>query len=104
MLPNQPQIAELTAKCLFVTGFCQSGFAASMIFSGALRGAGDTVRVMAINLGSTILVRFVGVMIVVFYFRRGLVAVWCVLASELFLRGLMIWVRFEKGRWRELEV
>ena len=104
MLPNQPQIAQLTAKCLFVTGFCQSGFAASMIFSGALRGAGDTVRVMAINLGSTILVRFVGVMIVVFYFRRGLVAVWCVLASELFLRGLMIWVRFEKGRWRELVV
>ena len=87
-----------------VLAVAQPLMAIDFTLGGALRGAGDTVRVMAINLGSTILVRFVGVMIVVFYFRRGLVAVWCVLASELFLRGLMIWVRFEKGRWRELEV
>jgi len=40
MLPRQPEIADLTAKCLLVTGFIQSGFAASMIFSGALRGRG----------------------------------------------------------------
>lgn len=104
MLPNQPAIAALTAKCLFVTGFIQSGFAASMIFSGALRGAGDTVVVMSINLFSTIFLRLAGAMIVVFYFKQGLVAVWVVLASELFLRGVMAWVRFEQGGWKHLEV
>jgi putative MATE family efflux protein len=104
MLPRQPAIADLTARCLLVTGFIQSGFAASMIFSGALRGAGDTLAVMAINLFSTIVLRLAGVLVVVFVLRRGLVAVWVVLASELFVRGLMVWGRFERGSWRHLEV
>jgi putative MATE family efflux protein len=104
MLPNQPAVAALTARCLFVTGFIQSGFAASMIFSGALRGAGDTVVVMAINLLSTIVLRLAGVLIVVFIFKQGLIAVWVVLAGELFVRGLLGWLRFEKGGWRHLEV
>jgi putative MATE family efflux protein len=104
MLPNQPEIAALTAKCLFITGFIQSGFAASMIFSGALRGAGDTVVVMAINLCSTIVLRLAGALFVVFYLKGGLAAVWIVLASELFLRGVMAWVRFEQGGWKYKEV
>ena len=33
---------DLTAKCLAITGFCQAGFAAAIVFGGALRGAGDT--------------------------------------------------------------
>ena len=105
MLPRQPEIAALTARCLFVTGFIQTGFAASMIFSGALRGAGDTVAVMGINLFSTIAIRLAGVLLVVFGFGwRSLVAVWVVLAGELFCRGVMAWMRFEKGAWRHLEV
>jgi Na+-driven multidrug efflux pump len=88
-----------------VTGFIQAGFAASMIFSGALRGAGDTVAVMGINLFSTLCLRLAGVLFVVFGLgMRSLVAVWVVLAGELFCRGLMVWLRFERGKWRHLEV
>jgi putative MATE family efflux protein len=105
MLPRQPEIAALAARCLFVTGFIQTGFAASMIFSGALRGAGDTVAVMSINLFSTIALRLAGVLFVVFVLGwRNLVAVWVVLATELFCRGVMVWFRFEHGGWRHLEV
>jgi putative MATE family efflux protein len=104
MLPNQPAVAALTTQCLFVTGFIQSGFAASMIFSGALRGAGDTVAVMVINLLSTLFIRLAGVLVVVFIFRQGLLAVWIVLASELFIRGVLGWLRFEQGGWRHLKV
>lgn len=104
MLPNQPQIAGLTARCLFITGFIQGGFAASMIFSGALRGAGDTVVVMGINLFSTIFLRLAGALFVVFVLGWGLPGVWVVLASELFCRGVMVWLRFEQGGWRHLEV
>ncbi len=104
MLPSQPAIAALTARCLFVTGFIQTGFAASMIFSGALRGAGDTMVVMGINLFSTIGLRLAGVLVAVFYFKLGLVAVWCILAGELFIRGVMVWLRFEQGGWKHIEV
>ena len=51
-----------------------------------------------------IALRLAGAMIVVFYFKQGLAAVWVVLAGELFLRGVMAWVRFEQGGWKHLEV
>jgi putative MATE family efflux protein len=104
MLPDQPEIADLTARCLFVTGWIQSGFAASMILSGALRGAGDTVAVMGINLVSLLALRLVPAMLVIVVFHAGLVAVWVVLAAELFVRGTLIFVRFQQGAWRHKEV
>ena len=98
------QIAELTAWCLFITGFCQPGFAAGAIYSGALRGAGDTVGVMFLNLGSVIFIRLLGVLTVTLGFGLGLRAIWVVLAIELFCRGLLIYARFRHGGWRHVQV
>ncbi|HEV8291407.1 MAG TPA: MATE family efflux transporter [Tepidisphaeraceae bacterium] len=97
-------IAELTARCLFITGFIQSFFAAAIVFGGALRGAGDTFAVMIINLASIILIRFLGVMIVGFYLRLGLGAIWVVLCTDLLCRGVMMYLRFLHGGWRHVEV
>ena len=104
MLPKQPEIAALTARLLFLAGFGQIGFAGSMIFSGALRGAGDTLAVMRINLLSILGVRLVGVMIAVYVFGGGVVAVWGVLVMELMVRGVLAWGRFATGKWRHAEV
>jgi putative MATE family efflux protein len=104
MLPRQPQIAAVTAKLLFMTGFVQAGFAGSMIFSGALRGAGDTVAVMAINLSSIVAVRFAGVMLAVYLMGGGVMAAWGVMCAELVVRGLLAWGRFAMGKWRHVEV
>ena len=103
-LSPDPHIAEMTGKCLFVTGFCQSGFAAYMIFSGALRGAGDTLVVMIVSLVSVIGVRFLGVLMVGGYLRMSLAAIWVVLASELFLRGALAYGRFVQGGWKHVKV
>ena len=62
--PNDPHIIVLTTRCLQITGFVQSGFAANLIFGGALRGAGDTFTVMCLNLTTIIGLRFTGVLIV----------------------------------------
>jgi putative MATE family efflux protein len=104
MLPREPEIAALTARLLFVAGWGQVGFAAAMILSGALRGAGDTMAVMRINLASILGVRLVGVLVVVFVFGGGVVAVWAVLMAELMLRGVLAWWRFAMGKWRHIEV
>jgi putative MATE family efflux protein len=102
--PDNARIAHLTTECLFITGFIQSGFAAALIFGGALRGAGDTFFVMLMSLSTVIGIRFVGVVIVASWLRLGLAAVWIVLAGELFLRGAFALLRFELGRWPELKV
>jgi putative MATE family efflux protein len=103
-MSDDPQIAGLTTRCLFITGIIQSGFAAAIIFGGALRGAGDTFMVMLINLSSILGLRLLGVLIVGLWLRLGLAAIWMVLAGELFVRGVLMFMRFWRGSWRTIEV
>ncbi len=102
--PDDPHIIDLTTRCLFITGFIQAGFAANLIFGGALRGAGDTLVVMGLNLSTVLGIRFTGVMIVGLWLKMGLPAIWMVLATELFLRGSLTTLRFLQGGWKKIEV
>jgi putative MATE family efflux protein len=103
-MSGDAQIAALTTRCLFITGMIQTGFAAAIVFGGALRGAGDTFMVMVINLASILLLRLIGVLIVGLWLKLGLAAIWMVLAGELFVRGIMMFARFRHGGWRMIEV
>jgi putative MATE family efflux protein len=102
--PGDPRIIHLTTKCLMVTGFIQIGFAACVVFGGALRGAGDTLTAMTVSLMTIFCLRFTGVIIVGWWLRLGLVAVWCVLAGELFIRGVCMYLRFASGAWKRTQV
>jgi putative MATE family efflux protein len=102
--PADPAIIALTTKCLRITGFIQSGFAAALIFGGALRGAGDTLTAMRVSLTTVIGLRFTGVILVGYVLRWGLPAVWCVLCGELFIRGLLMYLRFASGKWKKIQV
>lgn len=102
--PADPHLVSLTTQCLMVTGFVQPFFAATMIFAGALRGAGDTFVVMVLNLASVLGLRFTGVIVVGLWLRWGLVAIWMVLAGELIVRGTLSYLRFLQGGWQQLDV
>jgi putative MATE family efflux protein len=101
---NDPRIIHLTIQCLRITGTIQVGFAACLVFGGALRGAGDTLSAMIISLSTIIGLRFTSVIIVGYWLHLGLTAVWCVLASELFLRGVLMYLRFASGAWKTTRV
>ena len=103
-LAGDPQIRDLTAQCLRITGFCQAGFAAAIVFSGALRGAGDTYVVMLLSLVSVLIIRLGGVAIVGGYLHQPLPVIWVVLASDLFIRGVVVYARFLHGGWKKIEV
>lgn len=104
VLSDDPRIAALSATCLFITAFSQPGFAATLIFGGALRGAGDTFIVMLINIASIVGLRLVGVVLATLVFHGGLQGVWLVLAIELSLRGIFMFARFRHGAWMTVEV
>jgi len=104
VMSEDPNVVALTTRCLFITGFVQAGFAAGIIFGGSLRGAGDTLSVMIINLSSLLCVRLVGVVVLVKVFNAGLAAVWLLLSVELMLRGIAMFVRFRHGGWKKVKV
>jgi len=103
-MSDSPAIADLAARCLFITAFAQPGFAAAMIFAGALRGAGDTLWVMVLNLASVVLIRLPAALVVGWFLHLGLAAIWVVLATELTIRGSIIYLRFHHGGWKHVKV
>jgi len=104
LLSNDPRVIDLTARCLFITGFIQTAFAAAMIFGSALRGAGDTLAVMIRNVASVFGLRLIGVIIVGRMLGYGLPAVWAVLSVELCVRAVLMFGRFASGKWQRLSV
>ena len=104
VMTSDPQAIELVATCLWITAFAQPGFAATLVFGGALRGAGDTLAVMLINTASQVGLRLVGVLVLVKVFNLGLPAVWVVLGAELTIRGLAMTARFAHGGWKHVKV
>ena len=104
LIGGDPRTIDKAADALRVVGFAQVGFAAMMIYGGALRGAGDTTAVMVRNLGAAFAVRMTGAILAVHVFGLGLTAVWCVLGIDLMVRGALLAARFYQGKWTEAEV
>jgi len=104
LVTNQPELLEMSPRLLFITGWAQIGFAAAMILSGGLRGAGDTRMSMYLTFGSTYLVRLPFAYLLGVTFEMGLIGVWIVLSAELMLRGFLFFGRFLQDGWTRIQV
>ena len=97
MLTPDLQVRELGVRVLRIELFAEPFYAASIVSSGALRGAGDSLIPSILNLISmwgvrlTISVALVG--------RIGLPGAWIAMAVELCVRGILLFVRLQRGKW-----
>ncbi|MDD4889503.1 MAG: MATE family efflux transporter [Phycisphaerae bacterium] len=99
--------AEVAAKAvhmLRICGYVQPFLAMIMVFSGCLKGAGDTRYPFAITLVGVLLLRIPGTILAARAFRLGIVGVWLVMMSDLTLRGLAVALRFLHGGWKKVRV
>ena len=101
---NDPQVIELGILPLRMVGLIQPVLAATMIFAGGLRGAGDTRWPMVVTAGSIWLVRLPLAYLFAVVLDWGLLGAWSALAIDLSLRGLLNYWRFRSGRWKSVQV
>ncbi|MBP3267975.1 MAG: MATE family efflux transporter, partial [Ruminococcus sp.] len=80
-----------------IEAFAEPLYAASIVCSGVLRGAGDTLAPSIINLLSMWGVRIVLSLILVS--GMGLVGIWLAMAIELCCRGILMLIRTINGKW-----
>ncbi|MCS7014488.1 MAG: MATE family efflux transporter [Gemmatales bacterium] len=103
--PEQEPIVRTGVPVLRLIAYAMPVLASCIIFTGALRGAGDT-RVPVIFTW----VGFLGVRIPLAYWltgpswQLGLLGAWYAMVTDLVVRGVAFLVRFAGGRWQSCRV
>lgn len=98
LTPDQA-VQALGVQVLRIELFAEPLFAASIVATGALRGAGDTLVPGLLNL-----ISIWGVRITMSWFlakTHGLAGVWIAMAVELSFRGILFLIRLKRGKWLE---
>ena len=94
-------VQEQVVCVLRIIAFFQPAAALVQIMTGALQGAGDTKFPMyATFLGIWGIRIGVGYMLAV-VLKLGLPGVWCAYALDITVRGVLLLIRFQKGRWQK---
>lgn len=98
-LTPDSSVQQLGTQVLRIELFSEPLFAASIVATGALRGAGDTLVPGILNL-----ISIWGVRITIAFFLAqslGLAGVWIAMTIELCFRGVLFIIRLGRGRWLE---
>lgn len=101
---REPEIVAYGATCLRLVAFAQIPFATTMVLMGGLRGAGDTVWPLIIAAVGMMVVRLGLAFILVNYFNLGLVGAWTAMVLDIWVRGILTFLRFRSGHWKLVKV
>ncbi len=97
MLTPVPKVQHLAAEVLRIELFAEPLFAASIVASGALCGAGDSLIPCLLNLASIWGVRLT--LSILLVGQWGLPGVWFAMCVELCVRGLLLLYRQQRFQW-----
>lgn len=97
LLTPVAQVRSLGTAVLRIEAFAEPLYAVSIVASGALRGAGDTLVPGLLNLISMWAVRITASALLTPHF--GLYGVWIAMCGELCLRGVLFLIRLLRGKW-----
>ncbi len=97
-------VIETAVMPLRIIGLVQIPLAASFVFTGCLRGAGDTRYPMMMTTLAIWLVRVPTALVLGIVLEMGLSGVWLGIAADLIVRALVYFLRFRGGKWKLVEV
>jgi MATE family multidrug resistance protein len=78
--------------------------AAKFIYSGALRGAGDTHAVLYISLFCTWILLVPGTALLIFLMHSSVITVWAYITCCTLIEAIIVFYRFRSGNWRKISL
>lgn len=104
LFSEDPLVIDQVVRVLRIIALFQPFLAVTLVTTSALQGAGDTKFPMISSLIGIWGIRVVGVYILSFRMDYGLVGVWTAYAIDITLRGILLMLRFLKGKWKDIEI
>ena len=104
LFTDSKEIIGLAHKVLFVCIFLEVGRTANLVIINSMRAAGDvkfpTYLGMASMWGVAVLFGYIFAIVL----GMGLVGLWIAMAMDELLRGIVVYIRWKKGGWRNKRV
>ncbi len=102
---DRAEIIHLGANMLIIIAIFQTVDALGIVYTGALRGAGDTVFPgIATAIYSWVFIVGGGWIAVEFFPQLGSIGPWIAASIYIILIGITMAVRFERGGWRSIDL
>lgn len=98
------EVRAIGATAIRIFSISQPFLSMVVIFSGALRGAGDIMYVMITSFVGIWGFRILLTVLLNSVFSMGIMGVWIALCADFFIRAVMYLFRYKKGRWKAIVV
>jgi len=104
LITHDAAVCALAADYLRINAFCEPFLALGMVLTGALQGAGDTVRPTFITIFTMWIVRVPLGMLLMFGLHQNTHGAWIVMCTTTVLGGMMTAALFKSGAWKRIKV
>jgi len=104
LFTQDPAVRYLAADYLRVNAWCEPFLALGMVLTGALQGAGDTVRPTFITLVTMWIARIPLGVWLMFTLHQNTHGAWVVMCATTIVGGLMTAALFRSGAWKKIKV
>lgn len=104
MFNPTPDVLSLAVVCIMIAAIEQPALAIYMVFSGGLRGAGDTLSPMLITIAGTLCLHLPFAYLFGIKLGWGLGGVWLGAAIDWICRAIAIFILYKRGRWKTIIV
>ncbi|MBT5873835.1 MAG: MATE family efflux transporter [Candidatus Latescibacteria bacterium] len=99
-----PEVRDLAALCVRISALELISSALLMMYSAAMRGAGDTLSPMLISLFGAVFLRVGVIYLFTIEFGWGLAGVWWGTVIDWGLRAVVGYILFRHGRWKRISI
>lgn len=96
------EVIVLASRCLRIASFIQAPQVVAWIFSGVLRGAGDTKFNFYITASTNWCIRTLCSVLAVRLFHMGIAGAQLIVSSEIVIRLVFLFLRYRTGRWKRV--
>ena len=108
---NDVYVADLAMKAMIIVGIMQPFQTSAVVYSGALRGAGDTRYVAKAMILTVVVMRPVLSSIAIFVVgevmhmpEMALIGAWCMATLDMITRMLLMYRRYAGGKWHAIKL
>ncbi|MBI2470720.1 MAG: MATE family efflux transporter [Planctomycetes bacterium] len=104
MFKPESGVLSLAVACVMIAAIEQPALAIYMVYSGGLRGAGDTISPMIITIVGTLCFHVPVSYLFGITLGWGLTGVWFGSALDWICRAIAIYILYRRGRWKRVKV